>query len=78
MLTIYKHQHFQEYFILTKYLLLFFFLNTFNAICQSESIIVGAERTSLYFQQLKGKRIGFVANQTSKIKNDHLSRHTFK
>ena len=72
MLTIYKHQHFQEYFILTKCLLLFFFLNTFNATCQPESIIVGAERTSLYFQKLKGKRIGFVANQTSKIKNDHL------
>ena len=72
MLTLYKHQHFQEYFILTKCFLLFFFLYTSNAICQSESIIVGAERTSLYFQQLKGKRIGFVANQTSKIKNDHL------
>jgi len=72
MLTLYKHQHFQEYFILTKCLLLFFSLYTSNAICQSESIIVGAERTSLYFQQLKGKRIGFVANQTSKIKNDHL------
>ena len=72
MLTKYKHQHFQEYFILTKGLLLFFFLNTFNVICQSDSIIVGAERTSLYFKKLKGKRIGFVANQTSKIKNDHL------
>ena len=72
MLTKYKHQHFQEYFILTKSLLLFFLLNTFNATCQSESIIVGAERTSLYFQKLKEKRVGFVANQTSKIKNDHL------
>ena len=72
MLTIYKHQHFQEYFILTRSLLLFFFLNTFHATCQSDSIIVGAERTALYFQKLKGKRIGFVANQTSKIKNDHL------
>ncbi len=72
MLTKYKHQHFQEYFILTKSLLLFFLLNTLNATCQSESIIVGAERTSLYFQKLKEKRIGLVANQTSKIKNDHL------
>ena len=72
MLTKYKHQHFQEYFILTKSLLLFFLLNTFNATCQSNSTIVGAERTSLYFQKLKGKRIGFVANQTSKINNDHL------
>ncbi len=72
MLTTYKHQHFQEYFILTKCLLLIFFLNIFNATCQSDSIIVGAERTSLYFQKLKGKRVGFVANQTSKIKNDHL------
>ena len=72
MLNKYKHQHFQEYFILTKSLLLLFFLNYFNATCQSESIIVGAERTSLYFQKLKDKRVGFVANQTSKIKNDHL------
>ena len=72
MLRIYKHQHFQEYFISTKCLLLFFFLNTLAAPCQSDSIIVGAERTSLYFSKLKGKRIGFVANQTSKIKNDHL------
>ena len=72
MLTKYKHQHFQEYFILTKSLLLFFLLNIFNATCQSESIIVGAERTSIYFQKLKEKRIGLVANQTSKIKNDHL------
>ena len=72
MLRIYKHQHFQEYFISTKCLLLFFFLNTLAATCQSDSIIVGAERTSLYFSKLKGKRIGFVANQTSKIKNDHL------
>jgi uncharacterized protein YbbC (DUF1343 family) len=72
MLRIYKHQHFQEYFISTKCLLLFFFLNTSAATCQSDSIIVGAERTSLYFSKLKGKRIGFVANQTSMIKNDHL------
>ena len=72
MLRIYKHQHFQEYFISTKCLLLFFFLNTLAATCQSDSIIVGAERTSLYFSKLKGKRIGFVANQTSMIKNDHL------
>ena len=72
MLRIYKHQHFKEYFISTKCLLLFFFLNTTTATCQSDSIIVGAERTSLYFSKLKGKRIGFVANQTSMIKNDHL------
>ena len=72
MLRIYKHQHFQEYFISTKCLLLFFYLNTSAATCQSDSIIVGAERTSLYFSKLKGKRIGFVANQTSMIKNDHL------
>ena len=69
---IYKHQHFQEYFISTKCLLLLFFLNTLAATCQSDSIIVGAERTSLYFSKLKGKRIGFVANQTSMIKNDYL------
>jgi uncharacterized protein YbbC (DUF1343 family) len=72
MLRIYKHQHFQEYFISTKCLLLFFFLNTLAAPCQSDSVIVGAERTFLYFSKLKGKLIGFVANQTSKIKNDHL------
>ena len=72
MHTIYKHQHFQEYFILSKCLLLLFFLNIFKASCQSDLIIVGAERTSLYFHKLKGKRIGLVANQTSMIKNVHL------
>ena len=35
-------------------------------------IIVGAERTPIYINELKGKRIGIVANHTSMIKNTHL------
>jgi len=38
----------------------------------SNTIIVGAERTTEYFHFLKGKKIGIVANQTSFIKNTHL------
>ncbi len=35
-------------------------------------VIVGAERTELYFPGLKGKKIAVVANQTSMIGNVHL------
>jgi len=35
-------------------------------------IKVAAERTTLYLNKLKGKRIGVVANHTSMIKNTHL------
>jgi len=37
-----------------------------------DSIETGAERTDLYFPQLKGKSIGLVCNQTSLIRNTHL------
>lgn len=39
---------------------------------EGKNIIVGAERTDVYFPWLKNKRIGVVANQTSMIKNTHL------
>jgi uncharacterized protein YbbC (DUF1343 family) len=35
-------------------------------------IKTGAEQTEEYIEQLKGKRVGIVANQTSRIKNVHL------
>ena len=38
----------------------------------SEKIIVGAERLDQYLEIIKSKNIGLVANQTSRIKNDHL------
>ncbi len=38
----------------------------------NKNIIVGAERTEIYFPLVKGKRIGIVANQTSLIGEIHL------
>ena len=62
----YKHQHFKEYFKLSKYLLLFL---TYSTILISQNkVIVGAERPELYLNTLLGK-VGLVANQTSKVKN---------
>jgi uncharacterized protein YbbC (DUF1343 family) len=62
--------------ILSKYpvcLFLFFFLS-FVACSQPQvaRIIVGAERTSEYFQLIKGKNIALVANHTSLINGVHL------
>ena len=72
MKTIYKHQHFKEYFALSKCLLLVFLFCGLSSISQNKEIIVGAERTFLYLEKLKDRRIGLVANQTSNIKDDHL------
>ena len=72
MKTIYKHQHFIEYFALSKCLLLVFLFCGLSSISQNKEIIVGAERTFLYLEKLKDRRIGLVANQTSNIKDDHL------
>ena len=67
----YKHQHFKEYFKLSKYLLLLFL--TYSTILISQNkVIVGAERPELYLNTLLGKRVGLVANQTSKVKKEHL------
>ena len=66
----YKHQHFKEYFKLSCYLL-FFFLEI-NSINSQSNVIVGAERTDLYLEGILNKRVGLVANQTSKIKKEHL------
>lgn len=38
----------------------------------SDRIIVGAERTDVYFPWLKDKRVAVITNQTSMIKNKHL------
>ena len=67
----YKHQHFKEYFKLSKYLLLLFL--TYSTILISQNkVIVGAERPELYLNTLLRKRVGLVANQTSKVKKEHL------
>ena len=66
----YKHQHFKEYFKLSCYLL-FFFLEI-NSINSQSNVIVGAERTDLYLEGILNKKVGLVANQTSKIKKEHL------
>ena len=67
----YKHQHFKEYFKLSKYLLLVF-LTYSTFLFSQKKVIVGAERPELYINSLIGKRVGLVANQTSKIKKEHL------
>lgn len=66
----YKHQHFKQYFKLSYYLL--FFIIQINSIKSQSNVIVGAERTDLYLKGLMNKRVGLVANQTSKIKKEHL------
>ena len=38
----------------------------------SKKIIVGADRINIYLPIIKGKTIGLVANQTSKIGQDHI------
>jgi uncharacterized protein YbbC (DUF1343 family) len=38
----------------------------------NRNILTGAMRTELYLGDLRGKRVGIVANQTSVIKNTHL------
>ena len=43
-----------------------------NTLLKMENIIVGAERTELYFPLLKSKKVGVIANQTSVIGNVHL------
>ena len=37
-----------------------------------EKLLVGAENTFAYFPLLQGKKVAVVANQTSKIKDEHL------
>jgi uncharacterized protein YbbC (DUF1343 family) len=51
-------------------LIIFFLLVSIKVAAQQ--IIVGAERTELYEDQLKGKRIGMLVNQTSRVFNSHL------
>ena len=72
MLELYKHQHF-KFYLKNRTCFLFFILigNILNAQFD-ENIIVGAERLDIYLNMVKNKNVGLVANQTSKIKNDHL------
>jgi len=51
-------------------LIIFFLFISVKVVAQQ--IIVGAERTELYEDQLKGKRIGMLVNQTSRVFNSHL------
>lgn len=67
----YKHQHFKEYFKLSEYLLLLFL--TYSTILMSQNkVIVGAERPELYLSTILENRVGVVANQTSRVKKEHL------
>lgn len=69
----YKHQQFISYFNYRIGLLFVFLLSSIFYFSQvSEKIIVGAERLDQYLEIIKSKNIGLVANQTSRIKNDHL------
>ena len=55
------------------YLLLVFNFLFIPIYTQNKSnVIVGAERLDQYLEIIKEKNIGLVANQTSKIKSDHL------
>ena len=55
------------------YLLLVFNFLFISIYTQNKSnVIVGAERLDQYLEIIKEKNIGLVANQTSKIKSDHL------
>lgn len=43
-----------------------------NALFCNDEVKVGAERTELYFEQLKGLRVGVIGNQSSTINGVHL------
>ena len=73
MKRLYKHQHFILYILNRGYLLLIFLIiSNFSMSQFDKDIIVGAERLNIYLEDLKNKKIGLVANQTSMIKNEHL------
>ncbi len=52
-----------------QFLILFFFS---VGLSFAQSIVPAAERTELYFPLLKGMHLGIVANQSSRIANQHL------
>ena len=52
--------------------IIFIILLTYNYSINAQQIIVGAERTNLYFPLLKNKNVALVGNQTSTINNTHL------
>lgn len=56
------------------YLLTTLILLAFHSSAQSSStkIIPAAERTTVYFPMLQGKKVGVVANHTSMVGNQHL------
>ena len=73
MKRLYKHQHFILYILNRGYLLLIFLIISNFSISQfDKDIVVGAERLNIYLEDLKNKKIGLVANQTSVIKSEHL------
>lgn len=54
------------------YLFLPLFLFCAIITAQEENVKVGAERSTLYFPLLKGKRVAVMSNQTGMVGNDHL------
>lgn len=55
-----------------KKVLLTIFLLLATTILASAQVIVGAERTDLYFDQLEGKKIAVCGNQSSRVGSQHL------
>jgi len=56
-------------FLKFQVLIIFLYLISNGVFAQ---ILVGAELTSEYFPELKGKNVAIVANQTSLVGNTHL------
>jgi uncharacterized protein YbbC (DUF1343 family) len=54
------------------FFLLLFFLTIQLQAKEKNGIVPGAEQTNLYFDLLRGKNLGIVANQTSTLGNLHL------
>lgn len=58
------------FFILT--ILLFFFCTAGCKPQDDQPLVLGAERTDVYFPDLQGKRIGLLVNPTSRVGGQHL------
>ena len=43
-----------------------------SALSLTAGIVTGAQQPNLYLEQLKGKRLGLVVNQTSMVNDQHL------
>lgn len=53
--------------------ILLFLIISISFFGKAQNIVPGAENTALYFQDLEGKKLGLVVNQTSLIEQTHLA-----